>query len=78
MRLQPRLPAVSWAASNKRGQQVEGGDSAALLSCALPRETSHGVLRPALNPSAEEGHATVGAGPEEGHKNYFKSGAPLL
>jgi len=49
------LPPVSWAASNKRGQQVEGGDSAALLSCALPRETSPAVLRPAVEPSAQEG-----------------------
>jgi len=55
VRLQPRLPAVSWAASNKRGQQVEGGDSAALLSSALPRETSPAVLRPAVEPSAQEG-----------------------
>jgi len=46
----------------KRGQQVEGGDSAPLLCSG---ETPPGVLRPALEPSAQEGHGPVGAGPEE-------------
>ncbi|KAK4816719.1 hypothetical protein QYF61_021593 [Mycteria americana] len=50
----------------KRGQQVEGGGSAPLLCSG---ETSRGVLRPALEPSAQEGHGAVGAGPEEGHEN---------
>jgi len=47
------------------GQQVEGGDSA-----PLPRssETPPGVLHPALEPPAQEGHRPVGAGPEEATK----------
>ena len=43
------------------GQQVKGGDSAALLS----GETPPGVLRPAVEPSAQEGHGAVGLGPAE-------------
>jgi len=35
----------------QRGQQVEGGDSAPLLHSG---ETPHGVLRPALEPPAQE------------------------
>ena len=35
------------------------------------------MLHPALEPSAQ-GHGPVGAGPEEGHKNDPRAGAPLL
>jgi len=49
----------------KRGQKVEGGDSAPLL---LSGEIPPGVLCPALEPSAQEGHGAVGAGPEEATK----------
>ena len=59
----------------KRGQQVERGDSAPLLCSG---ETSPAVLRSALEPSAQEGHGTVGAGPKEGYKNDPRAGAPLL
>jgi len=66
VRSQPRRPTVSWAASRKKhGQQGEGGDSAPLLCCG---ETPPGVLRPALEPSAQGGHGTVGVGPEEATK----------
>jgi len=59
----------------KREQQVEGGDSAPLLCSG---ETLPGVLHPALDPSAQEGHGIVGAGPEQSHKNDQRAGAPLL
>jgi len=46
-------------------QQVKGGVSAPLLRSG---ESPPGVLRPALEPSAQERHGTVGAGPEEATK----------
>jgi len=49
----------------KRGQQGGGGDSAPLLRSA---EASPGVLCPALDPPAQEGHEPVGLGPEEATK----------
>ena len=51
----------------KRGQQV-----------LCSGKTSPGVLHPALEPSAQEWHGAVGVGPEEGHKNDWRAGAPLL
>jgi len=61
--------------TEKRGQQVKGGNSAPLL---CPGETPPGALCPALKPPAQERHGVVGAGPEEGHKNDPRAGAPLL
>ena len=59
----------------KHGQQVEEGDSAPLLCSG---ETPPGVLCPALKPLAQERHGSVSAGPDEGHKNDERHGAPLL
>jgi len=57
------------------GQQVEGGDSAPLLCSG---ETPPEVLRPALEPSAQERHGAVGVAFEEGHKNNLWAGTPIL
>jgi len=59
----------------QRGQQVEGADSAPLLRSG---ETPPGVLPPALEPSAQERHGSVRAGPKEGHQNVQRAGTPLL
>ncbi|PKU45209.1 hypothetical protein llap_4510 [Limosa lapponica baueri] len=59
----------------KHGQQVKGGHSAPLI-CS--HKTPPGDLLPALESSAQEGHGPVGTGPEEGHKDDQRAGAPLL
>jgi len=59
----------------KRGQQVEGSDSAYLVHSG---ETPPGLLHPSLESPAQEGHGAVGAGPEEGHKDDPRAGALLL
>ena len=51
--------------SGQEFNSLEGGDSGPLLCSG---ETPPGVLRPALEPSAQERHGPVGAGPEEATK----------
>jgi len=55
--------------------RLREGDSAPLLHSG---KSPPGVLRPALEPSEQERHGPVGAGPEEGHKNCQRDGAPVL
>jgi len=59
----------------KGGQQIKGGDFAALL-CS--DETPPGALCPALEPSPQESHIAVGVDQEEGHKSDQRAGTPLL
>ena len=35
-------------------------------------------MHPVLGPSTQEGHGVIGAGPEEGHKDDQRAGAPIL
>jgi len=36
------------------------------------------LVRPHLEPAAQEGHGPVGVGLEEGHKDDLRAGSPLL
>jgi len=42
-----------------------------------PREIPPVALHPSLGPLAQEGHGAVEVGPEEGHKDDWRAGAPL-
>jgi len=71
----PHSPEGQGLHQEQRRQQVEGGDSAPLLWSG---ETAPAVLHSALEPSAQERHGAVEAGPEESHKKDLRAGAPLL
>jgi len=71
---QPRRPTVSWAASPAAWAQGEGGDSAPLPHAG---DTPLGVLRPGLEPSAQDRAGAVGAGPEETTKMIRGMEQPL-
>jgi len=60
---------------------IKGGVASRSREVILPLcsgETPPGILCPALEPSAQEGRGPVGVGPQEGHKNDPRAGAPLL
>ena len=57
----------------KHNQQVEGGDSAPLLSAG---EASPGVVCPNMESSVQERHRPVGAYAEEGCKSDPMNGTP--
>jgi len=59
----------------KHDQQVKRGDSAPLLCFHdIPPRVLHTVLWP----PTQEGHEVIGTGPEEGHKDDQRAGAPPL
>jgi len=65
---------VPWAASPAAWAPGEGGDPALLPRSA---ETPPGVLRPALEPSAQDRAGAVGAGPDEATKAIRGMEQPL-
>jgi len=71
----PEIQPYPGLHQKKYSQQVEGGDSVALLCYG---EAPPGVFHPALESPAHEGHGLIGAGPEEGHKSDQRDGTPLL
>jgi len=70
-----KVSCVPGLHQEKHSQQVKGGYSFPLFRSG---ETSPAVLRPALEPPAQERHGAVGVGPEKGHKDDLRAGAPLL
>ena len=49
-----------------------------IVPLSWPREVPSGVLRPRLVPPAQKRCGTFGHGPEEGHEDDQRAGAPLL
>ena len=56
-------------------REGQGGDCPSLLS---PREAPSEVLYPVLGPSIQEEQEAVGEGPEKGHRDDQRAGAPPL
>ena len=80
-RCQGRVQGQPWeSASHSRGAAESPNTPLKLFELLLEMTASprYGVLRSALEPSAQEGHGTVGAGPKKGYKNDPRAGAPLL
>ena len=72
---QSRKPTVSWAASKEVWPAGQGRWS---CPSALRCESSPGVLHLDLESSVQERHGSIGACPEEGHRNDARGGTPPL
>ena len=73
--LSPERQPYAGLHEKKCDQQVKRDDFALLLWSG---ETSPRILHPVLEPSAQDQHRPVEAGPEVGHKNEQRVGTPLL
>lgn len=59
---------------NRGGWQSKGGNCSLLL---CPCDAQSGVMHPSLGLQENERHTAVGAGPEKGHKDDYRTGARL-